>query len=154
MRLSRIFFISLAILLLLIFYSPVTAQEGGGDEAYYIVQEGDSLWDIAARFGVSLEDLQQANNITDPGQVAIGARLIIPGLQGVNGQLNSVTVAYGETLRSLSRRYNLSEAALARLNRLVNPAELYVGSALIVPMAEDQNSSLASRADLTSGQSD
>lgn len=153
MRLSRIFFISLAILLLLIFYSPVTAQEGGGDEAYYIVQEGDSLWDIATRFGVSLEDLQQANNITDPGQVAIGARLIIPGLQGVNGQLNSVTVAYGETLRSLSRRYNLSEAALARLNRLVNPAELYVGSALIVPMAEDQNSSLASRADLTSGQS-
>lgn len=153
MRMSRIFFIPLAILLQLIFYFPVTAQEGGSDEPYYIVQENDSLWEIAVRFGVSLDDLQQANKISDAGQVVIGARLIIPGLNGVNGQLNAVTVIYGETLRSLSRRYNLSEATLAQLNRLVSPAELYVGAALIVPLAEDQNSSLAARVDLISGQS-
>ncbi len=153
MSLSRIFFISLAILLPLIFYFPVTAQEGGQDEPYYVVQEGDSLWDIAARFGISVEELQQANNISDPEQVKIGSRLIIPGLNGVNEQLDSITVVYGETLRSLSRRYNLPEATLAQLNRLVSPAELYVGAALIVPMAEDQNSSLAARVDLISGQS-
>jgi len=151
MRLSRLFLLSLAIILSLALYSPATAQDGGQDEPYYIVQEGDSLWKIAARFGVTVEDLQQANNISDPGQLVIGARLVIPGLSGVNGQLDTITVTYGETLRSLSRRYGLSQASLARLNRLVSPEELYAGAPLIVPIT--QSSSFAGRASLTSGQS-
>lgn len=153
MRLSKLLFISLAVILPLVFYSSATAQDSGQDEPYYIVQEGDSLWEIAARFGATLENLQQANNISDPGQVVIGARLIIPGMNGVNGRLDTITVTYGETLRSLSRRYALSELALAQLNRFISPAELYAGITLIVPMAENQASSLDGRAGLTSGQS-
>jgi murein DD-endopeptidase MepM/ murein hydrolase activator NlpD len=153
MRLYKLFFILVAILLPLVFYSPVTAQDVGQDQPYYIVQAGDSLWEIAARFGVTLEALQQANNITDPGQVVIGARLIIPGLAGVNGQLDTITIAYGETLQGLSRRYSLPEANLARLNRMVSPAELYAGATLIVPVVENQNSSLGGRSNLSSGQS-
>ncbi|MBM3180312.1 MAG: LysM peptidoglycan-binding domain-containing protein [Chloroflexi bacterium] len=153
MRLSKLLFISLAVVLPLVIYSPVTAQDGGQDQPYYIVQEGDSLWEIAARFGVTLEDLQQANNISDPGQVVTGARLVIPGLNGVNSRLDTITVSYGETLRSLSRRYNLSDTALAQLNRFISPAELYAGATLIVPVTENQSSSFAGRAGLTSGQS-
>lgn len=153
MRVSKLFLISLAIVLSLAVWSPATAQGGDEGEPYYIVQEGDSLWQIAARFGVAVEDLQQANNISDPGQLVIGARLIIPGLSGVSGQLDSITVGYGETLRSLSRRYDISAAALARLNRLVSPTELYAGATLIVPMAENQDSFNDGRANLTSGQS-
>lgn len=152
MRLSRIFFISLALLLGLISYSPVIAQEGG-EEPYYIVQEGDSLWDIAARFRISLQDLQQANNISDARQVSIGAQLVIPGLKGISGRVDTITVNYGETLRSLSRRYNVSGSALAQANRLVSPAELFAGATLIVPFVEDQNSLSVGRADLSAGQS-
>jgi len=153
MRLSKLLFISLAVVLPLVIYSPVTAQDGGQDQPYYIVQEGDSLWDIAARFGVTLEDLQQANNISDPGQVAIGVHLIIPSLNGVNGRLDTITVTYGETLCSMSRRYNLSELTLAQLNRFVSPAELYAGATMIVPVTDSPGSSSAGRAGLTSGQS-
>ena len=92
MRSSKLLIILLAVILPLINYSQVTAQEGGQDQPYYIVQEGDSLWDIAVRFGVSLNDLQQANNISDPGQVVLGAHLIIPGLTGVNGRLDTITI--------------------------------------------------------------
>ena len=153
MRISRSFIIGLTIILMLILYSPVTAQDGGQDEPYYIVQEGESLWEIAARFGISVEELQQANNIGDVGQVVIGARLVIPGLSGVSGKLDTITVPYGETLSSLSRRYGVSESALARLNRLVSPSELYASETLIVPIKEVQNTSVAERASLTSGQS-
>src|SRR3990172_1894573 len=153
MRFSRLFLISLAIILSLALYSPATAQGEGQDEPYYIVQEGDSLWEIAARFGVSVEDLQQANNISDPGQLVIGTRLIIPGLTGVSAQVDTVTVTYGETLRSLSRRYGLSESTFARLNRFVSPAELYAGVTLIVPVTENQSSSFSARANLAPGQS-
>lgn len=153
MRLSKLLFISLAVILPLVIYAPVTAQDGGQDQPYYIVQEGDSLWEIAARFGVTLEDLQQANNISDPGQVVIGVHLIIPGVNGVNGRVDTITVAYGETLRNLSRRYNLSDATLAQSNRIISPAELYAGATLIVPVTDSPGSSSAGRAGLILGQS-
>ena len=153
MRVSRLLFLSLAIILSLALYSPAIAQDGGQDKPYYIVQEGDSLWQIAARFGITVEDLQKENNISDPGQVVTGARLIIPGLSGVNGQLDTISISYGETLRSVSRRYNVSEGMLALLNRLVNPAELYAGAPLIVPVTKNQGRPSADRTSLTSGQS-
>ncbi len=150
MRLSKLALISLAVILLLVLYSPAAAQDDG--QPYYIVQEGDSLWGIAARFGVSLEELQAANGISDAGQVIVGAYLVIPGLQGVNGRVDAITVGYGESLRSLSRRYGLSESAFARLNRFVNPMELYAGATVIVPFQEGQIPSFG-RADLAAGQS-
>jgi len=134
MTVSKQSFIAVVILLMLVVYLPVSAQ--GGDEAYYIVQEGDSLWSIAARFGVSLEELQQANNITDPSQVGIGARLLIPGLQSVSGELDTITVSFGETLRSLSHRYGISAQTLAHLNRVVSPNEAYAGATFIVQKKE------------------
>lgn len=152
MRIRRLLVASLAVILSLTHYTPVMSQDGGQDQPYYIVQEGDSLWEIAARFGVSLEDLQQANNITDPGQVVIGAGLIIPGLNGLKGRLGTITVTYGGTLRSLSRRYHLSDPTLTQLNRIISPAELYAGKPLIVPVTDNPNLS-AGRAELTSGQS-
>ena len=152
MKVSRLILISLAVILSLALYSPVTAQDEGQDEPYYIVQEGDSLWEIAARFGITVDDLQQANNISDPGQVVSGARLVIPGLSGVNGQLDTITISYGETLRSVGRRYSIPELSLARLNRLVSPAELYAGATLIVPLTENQSPSFSASADLASGQ--
>lgn len=44
----------------------------------YIVQRGDSLLRIAAQFGVSVEALQEANDILDPRRLQIGQALIIP----------------------------------------------------------------------------
>ncbi|HEX6268942.1 MAG TPA: LysM peptidoglycan-binding domain-containing protein [Anaerolineales bacterium] len=154
MKLLRYLLASFAIVIsLVLYYLPATAQEGETGEPYYIVQAGDTLWEIAARFGITVEDLQRANDISDPSQVALGARLVIPGPTGVNGRLDTITVGYGETLPSLSRRFGISQASLAQLNRFVSPAELYVGRTLIIPMTENQNSSFARRASLLSRQS-
>lgn len=153
MRLSRLFLILFTLILVVGLYSPATAQDDGQDEPYYIIHEGDTLWQIAARFGVTIEDLQQANNISDPGQVVIGSRLRIPGLSGVSARVDTTTVPYGETLRSLSRRYGVSELTLAGLNRLISPTELYAGAPLIVPIRENQSTTFAGRTSLTSGQS-
>jgi murein DD-endopeptidase MepM/ murein hydrolase activator NlpD len=99
----------------------------------YIVKSGDSLWDIALRFGVSLDDLEKANNITDPNQLAQGDRLVIPGLSGITGVLTTQTVDFGDSLRSLSRQYQIPRDTLISLNHLTSPAELYAGASLIVP---------------------
>ncbi len=44
----------------------------------YIVQFGDTLGDIALRYGISVQALMQANNMTDPNLLAVGQTLIIP----------------------------------------------------------------------------
>lgn len=111
------------------------AQEAP-DGPVYIVQEGDSLWDIAARFRVSMAELQKANGISDPGQLVVGARLVIPGLSGVQGVLTTRPVQIGENLRSLSRQYQIPEDILIRLNHITSPAELYAGSTLVLPLSE------------------
>ena len=149
-RLTKLFLISLVVLRVLTLHSSAVAQE---NKPYYIVQDGDSLWQIATRFRVSVEDLQKANNITDPSQVVVGARLIIPDLSGVSGQISTATIGYGETLRSLSRQYGIAMAALAELNHIVSPAELYVGAPLIIPITQQKSSDHIRYTSLTSGQS-
>ncbi len=47
-------------------------------ERSYMVQPGDSLWNIASRFGVSLESIISVNNISDPAQIYPGMMIIIP----------------------------------------------------------------------------
>lgn len=127
---------SLLILFLLAGILPARrglAQEPTPAGPAYVVQAGDSLWDIAQRFRVSVEELAAVNNITNPGQLAAGAQLIIPGLEGMQGVLTTQSVPYGESLTTLSRRYSVPLVSLARLNHLVSPRELYAGSPLVVP---------------------
>lgn len=54
-----------------------TPTAGPGQELYTVVQ-GDNLTRIANRFGVTVEALQEANNITDPSSLKVGDVLVIP----------------------------------------------------------------------------
>ena len=126
-------------LLFLILFSstvqPVAAQASG---PVYIVQSGDTLSLIASRFNVTLNDLLAANPALDPNVLAEGQQVVIPGLEGVTGILETEIIEFGDSLRSLSRRTQVSDEQLKKLNRLVSPTELYVGISLIVPTQEQQ----------------
>jgi murein DD-endopeptidase MepM/ murein hydrolase activator NlpD len=100
---------------------------------YYVVQPGDSLWSIAALFGVSLDDLQQANAIDNVAQISAGMQLVIPGVQGYQGELAVQNVGVGETLASLSARYAIPAGTITQLNHLTSPAQLYIGASVILP---------------------
>jgi murein DD-endopeptidase MepM/ murein hydrolase activator NlpD len=134
--------------------SPVGAgaQENSPSGPVYIIQEGDSLWGISLRFGVSVNELMQANGILDAGQIGQGTRLVIPGLEGLEGVLTTEPVPLGDNLRSLSRRYRVPQVLLARLNHLAHPGELYVGASLILPVEED-GAGDPGRVELAAGQS-
>lgn len=58
--------------------SPTPSATPLQSEILYVVQPGDSLTSIALRFRVSLEDLMQANGITDPDYISVGQKLLIP----------------------------------------------------------------------------
>jgi murein DD-endopeptidase MepM/ murein hydrolase activator NlpD len=145
----------LSVFLLLCFLSPAgnaNAQSVNPPGPVYIVQEGDSLWEIAYRFHVSQSDLELANGINDPNQITIGQPLVIPGLEGIQGELTTVDIPYGETLASLGLRYHLSVAMLARLNHITSPDEIYAGYSLVI-LKQDNPSTPGKRISLSEGQS-
>ena len=116
----------------------------------YVVQSGDTLWDIASRFDVSLSDLESINNLTTT-DINIGDKLIIPGLAGLNGTLITQPVPFGETLPSLSRQYRMDQATLEKINHIVSPSELYVGYGLII-LEQANQPPWTSRANLEEGE--
>lgn len=124
------------ILISSLFVQPVSAQSGG---PVYIVQAGDTLSFIASRFNVTVGELAAANPGVDPNFLSEGQQIVIPGLEGITGILETEIISFGESLRSLSRRTQVSDEQLIRLNRLVSPTELYVGISLIIPTQEDQS---------------
>ena len=44
----------------------------------YTVQSGDTLGQIASRFGTTVERIQALNNLVDPRALRIGTKLVIP----------------------------------------------------------------------------
>ena len=127
------------LLLLILFLSthPVSAQEQTGP--VYIVQAGDSLSSIAARFNIPLEDLMTANGISNPDLLAADQQLIIPGLEGITGILDTEIINFGDSYWSLVRRIQVPELLLKKLNRLVSPSEFYVGASMIISKQENGN---------------
>src|ERR1051325_3116629 len=121
----RVSIFLLFLILLSLSVQTASAQESG---PVYIVQEGDTLSFIASRFNVSVDDLLTANPSINPNILAEGQQIVIPGLEGVTGVLQTEIISFGDTLRSLSRRTQVSDAQLKKLNRLISPTELYVGS--------------------------
>ncbi len=114
----------------------VQAQDEQPTGPVYIVESGDTLWAIAQRFGVTMDDLAAENNLSDPGQISIGSHLVIPGLQGMQGVLITEEIPFGENLDSLSFQYQISRDALVKLNHFTSPDEAYAGLQLIVPQVE------------------
>ena len=129
---KRVLTVILTFSFLLVPQSTTSAQESPTGPTY-IVQSGDTLWDIASRFNVDLNELMVANGLED-GNLSVGDEILIPGLEGVTGVLRTETVPYGDNLRSLQRRTQAPNNVLIRLNRLVSPTELYAGVSLIVPI--------------------
>ena len=62
--------------------SESESEDGDRAPQWYVVQAGDTLGAIAARFGMPMAELQSANSIDDPGSIRVGQILAIPGSDG------------------------------------------------------------------------
>ena len=119
--------------------SPAAAQDPTPTPSgpIYIVQPNEYLSTIAERFDVDINLLMLANGISNPDLISEGARLIIPGLEGVTGILDTEIVNFGDSFRSLVRRTQIPIGLLQRLNHVVSPTEFYVGAGMIIPKEQD-----------------
>lgn len=102
----------------------------------HVVQPGENLSSIAAYYGVSMSALAQANGISNANYIYVGQQLTIPGAYSDStGSASSDgvhVVGYGENLSSIAAYYGTSTAALAQLNGISNPNQIYVGQRLAI----------------------
>jgi len=118
---------ALLVCLTLLVSQSASAQEPDG--VRYVVQLGDTLSSIAVRFDISWTEIANANNLSDPNNLHVGDVLVIPGIDWINGTLLLQPMPLGESYLSLKRRYLLTDADMARLNRYssTSPEQIYAG---------------------------
>lgn len=114
--------------------------------ATHRVQRGETLSSIARRHGTSVQRLMSDNGLRNPNHVRIGQVLRVRGAgrQAASAPPASArqpavrtpvihTVARGQTLSAIARRYGTTVAAIRRLNGITDPNQVRAGDRLRIP---------------------
>ena len=103
------------------------------DKNVYTVKSGDSLWAIAKRYGITVDELKRANNLTS-NTLSIGQKLTIPSKETLTPSQDYTlyTVKSGDNLYSIARRYGLTMNELMEYNNL-GTTLLSIGQVLKIP---------------------
>ena len=102
-----------------------------GHAANVTVQSGETLSDIAARYGVSINSLMRLNGIRNSDHVEAGQTLRLPGsVAAGKGRHN---VRSGDTLSGIAAQYRVGERQLMALNGLSSADHIEIGQTLKLP---------------------
>lgn len=104
--------------------SPQSGSQSKPKGEKHTVLSGETLSQIAARYGTTYQQLAKINNIANPD-------LIYPGqILRINGEalsLKTYTVQSGDTLSGIAAKYGTSYQRLAQINGISNPDLIYPG---------------------------
>ena len=120
-------FKGLAGLVLLTAFLPLSATA-----ATVTVQSGETLSEIADRYGVSTRQLMRLNGLRYSDYIEAGSRLEVPGPQ-VSAGPGRHRVQPGDTLGDIAARYRVSSRDLMLVNGLRNANHVEVGQTLKLP---------------------
>ena len=94
---------------------------------------GETLADVAARFGVTVEALAAANGIADLYMLAPGRALVLPSPEPATEPASVYVVQPGDTLFGIATRFGTTVEALAAANGIADPANIQAGQSLTIP---------------------
>ena len=104
------------------------------DKNIYTVKKGDSLWLIANKNGVSVDDIKNANNLTS-NTLQIGQILIIPDKKTSTKEITYV-VKKGDSLWLIANKYDTTVEKIKSANNLTNNT-LQIGQILTIPSSTE-----------------
>lgn len=89
------------------------------EQNMYTIQNGDTLWSISRKFGVSVDDIRKLNNLTSD-ILSVGKTLLIPTGDIASNNIIIYTVKRGDSLWALAREYNTTIDDIKQLNNLTS----------------------------------
>ncbi|GKU85284.1 glycoside hydrolase family 18 protein [Niallia sp. NCCP-28] len=93
----------------------------------HVVMNNQTLTGIAQAYSTTVADLIEANDLANPNQLVIGQALVIP----IIGSFYWVQA--GDTLWSISQKFNIPYQNLASINRISINQPLSIGLRLYIP---------------------
>lgn len=97
----------------------------------YIVQQGDSPFSIALKFGINTDTLLIANNLRDGDYIKPGQQLLVLPINGVR-----IKIAQKDTIAALAKKYRGKEDEIKAFNGIYEDTKLVVGNFIIIPDGE------------------
>ncbi len=102
-------------------------------ETTYIVQQGDNLFRIGLKYGISWVQIAEANGLVNPNIIKVGDTLKIPvSTPGPSPQFTHL-VRPGDTLFKISLQYGIPWPNIATANNIPAPYIIYPGQTLQIP---------------------
>ena len=105
----------------------IKPNEGYVRDPHWVVERGETLGQVAAHYGVTVERLAAYNGIKDPNKIAVGEFIWPPVGR------DTWTVDPGDTLTKIAAFYGISVKEIAYTNGINDPSKLAVGVRLQIP---------------------
>lgn len=100
----------------------------------YTVKKGDSLWLIANKYGTTVDELKNANNLKS-NTLSIGQTLIIPEKNEGTSKISYV-VKKGDSLWLIANKYDTTVEKIKNTNNLKSNT-LSIGQVLVIPSSSE-----------------
>lgn len=95
----------------------------------YVIEKGDTVFNIAERFNASPEKIIEANGLTNLDNLVVGQSIVLP----IN--VYAYEIKKGDTLYKLSQRFNVSVDAILNENPDISNADmLSIGQIVLIPV--------------------
>ena len=94
----------------------------------YVVQQGDTLSQIAQKYGTTYQELARINNISNPNYIQVGQVIKISCKNNITDRI--YTVQAGDTLSKIAKMYNTTVGDLVTKNNISNPNLILVGQVI------------------------
>lgn len=102
----------------------------------YTIKKGDTLYSIAKKYGVTVQDIVTTNTLANANVIKIGQVIKIPGKPAAApAQPTTVkyTVKSGDTVYSIAKKYSTTVQKIASANKLNKDYLIKVGQVLTIP---------------------
>ncbi len=111
-------------------------EEKRKNQGLYVIEKGDSLSTIAAKFSIKTNELRTLNNLEKKSAIRIGKKLTIPYSQKRVDTIARAeyVVEKGDSLSAIAQDFNLTSKAIVEHNRLKRKAKIRLGQKIRLPL--------------------
>ena len=112
---------------------------------FYTIRKGDTLSEIASRYGTTVQELVSINNIANPNLIYPGETIRVATNSTIHGSETrgtgsiTYTVQRGNTLSQIANTYGVTVNHIVQMNNIQNPNLIYPGEKLRITESSNTN---------------